>query len=119
MLASRCLPPGFGRGLHARAAARLGACALGASTVAAVAFPAAAATGRGEGASSLPPSRKGGRALKKGELPTLPCQQCGLPMNYRAKWRDLWPNVKFCSDRCKKAAKQKGAAGGGGEGEAA
>jgi hypothetical protein len=39
-------------------------------------------------------------------------------MNYRAKWRDIWPNVNYCSDRCKRSAKQKGS-GGGAEGEAA
>ena len=39
----------------------------------------------------------------KQSLPTKPCQACGLPMTWRKRWARTWPEVKFCSDRCRKA----------------
>lgn len=40
------------------------------------------------------------------------CQHCQRPMNRRAKWSDdaTWAAVKYCSDKCRKAAKRKPAA---------
>ncbi|WP_308632584.1 DUF2256 domain-containing protein [Massilia sp. YIM B02763] len=42
---------------------------------------------------------------KKADLPSKPCARCGLPFNWRKKWERDWENVKFCSERCRRAAK--------------
>lgn len=43
------------------------------------------------------------------------CQQCQRPMNRRAKLSDdaTWAAVKYCSDKCRNAAKRKQPAGDG------
>ena len=41
---------------------------------------------------------------KKADLPSKPCAQCGLPFNWRKKWERDWEQVKFCSERCRRAA---------------
>nr|WP_288435145.1 DUF2256 domain-containing protein [uncultured Deinococcus sp.] len=33
---------------------------------------------------------------------------CGLPFSWRKKWERDWDNVKYCSDRCRAAAKRSG-----------
>jgi len=43
--------------------------------------------------------------LKKGQLPTKICVTCGLPFEYRKKWRNNWPEVKYCSERCQRNKK--------------
>jgi hypothetical protein len=40
--------------------------------------------------------------LKKGQLPTKICVTCGLPFEYRKKWRNNWEAVKYCSERCQR-----------------
>ena len=49
---------------------------------------------------------------KKADLPSKTCAACGLPFAWRKKWERDWDNVKYCSDRCRKA---KAAAAPGGE----
>ncbi|RZK90337.1 MAG: DUF2256 domain-containing protein [Hymenobacter sp.] len=39
---------------------------------------------------------------KKGQLPTKICVTCGLPFEYRKKWRNNWAEVKYCSERCQR-----------------
>ncbi|KAI8832051.1 hypothetical protein BJ741DRAFT_615120 [Chytriomyces cf. hyalinus JEL632] len=36
------------------------------------------------------------------------CVQCQLPMTRRKKWASdvVWDEVRYCSDRCRKAAKK-------------
>ncbi|MEN1678492.1 MAG: DUF2256 domain-containing protein [Planctomycetota bacterium] len=43
----------------------------------------------------------------KPNLPTKPCQQCGRPMAWRKKWARTWEQVRYCSDRCRAAAKRE------------
>jgi hypothetical protein len=43
---------------------------------------------------------------KKSDLPTKLCAHCGLPFAWRKKWERDWDNVKFCSDRCRRAGAQ-------------
>ena len=31
------------------------------------------------------------------------CLACGRPFEYRKKWQDIWPEVKYCSAFCKSA----------------
>ncbi|MVN75226.1 DUF2256 domain-containing protein [Hymenobacter sp. HMF4947] len=40
--------------------------------------------------------------LKKGQLPTKICATCGLPFEYRKKWRNNWPEVKYCGEKCQR-----------------
>ena len=51
------------------------------------------------------------RMRKKADLPSKTCAACGLPFAWRKKWERDWDNVKYCSDRCRKA---KGAPAPGG-----
>jgi hypothetical protein len=44
-----------------------------------------------------------GRMRKKGDLPTKTCAACGRPMVWRKAWVKVWDEVRFCSDRCRKA----------------
>ncbi|RZK98238.1 MAG: DUF2256 domain-containing protein [Hymenobacter sp.] len=51
--------------------------------------------------------------LKKGQLPTKICATCGLPFEYRKKWRNNWEAVKYCGEKCQRtkttAVSQSGA----------
>lgn len=31
------------------------------------------------------------------------CAYCGRRMEWRAKWKDCWDEVKFCSERCRRS----------------
>jgi hypothetical protein len=35
-------------------------------------------------------------------LPTKICETCGRPFQYRKKWKLVWDQVKYCSEKCKK-----------------
>ncbi|MEJ7660547.1 MAG: DUF2256 domain-containing protein [Hymenobacter sp.] len=48
----------------------------------------------------LPPPHA--RVAEKGQLPTKICATCGLPFEYRKKWRNNWPDVKYCSEKCQR-----------------
>lgn len=39
-------------------------------------------------------SRKGGKAVKKGDLPLKVCAVCGLPFTWRKKWEKCWDEVR-------------------------
>ena len=54
-----------------------------------------------------------GKMRKKSDLPTKTCASCGLPFAWRKKWERDWDNVKFCSDRCRRAAKSSDKAASG------
>lgn len=53
-----------------------------------------------------------GGGLPPSQRPSKVCAACGLPFSWRKKWERDWENVKYCSERCKKAGKAKGGAGG-------
>jgi len=42
----------------------------------------------------------------KRSLPSKPCVQCGRPMSWRKAWAKNWAEVKYCSERCRAAARQ-------------
>jgi hypothetical protein len=51
---------------------------------------------------------KGGDAkprYTKSNLPTKVCATCNRRFAWRKKWERVWAEVKFCSERCRKAAK--------------
>jgi len=46
-------------------------------------------------------------AHKKIFLPEKICLVCQRPFTWRKKWERVWDEVKYCSDACRKNAKQK------------
>ncbi|MDX5445230.1 MAG: DUF2256 domain-containing protein [Zoogloeaceae bacterium] len=42
---------------------------------------------------------------KKSDLPTKLCVHCSLPFTWRRKWAIVWDEVRYCSERCRRAAK--------------
>jgi len=46
---------------------------------------------------------------KKGDLPTKTCAACGRPFAWRKKWARDWDQVRYCSERCRRTAANKGA----------
>ena len=46
------------------------------------------------------------KTVKKGDLPSKTCATCGKPFAWRKKWAKDWDAVKYCSDRCRDAAKR-------------
>jgi hypothetical protein len=43
------------------------------------------------------------RASKKRDLPRKICPVCGRPFTWRKKWAGVWDEVKYCSERCRRA----------------
>jgi hypothetical protein len=41
---------------------------------------------------------KTGRA----DRPTRVCAVCGRPFQWRRKWKDVWQDVRYCSERCRR-----------------
>ncbi|UCD68334.1 MAG: DUF2256 domain-containing protein [Betaproteobacteria bacterium] len=44
---------------------------------------------------------------KKYDLPNKLCQLCQRPFAYRRKWASCWDQVKYCSERCRRASKKQ------------
>jgi hypothetical protein len=40
---------------------------------------------------------------RKSELPSKDCLVCGRPFVWRKRWERVWDEVKFCSERCRRA----------------
>ncbi|PZO02711.1 MAG: DUF2256 domain-containing protein [Hyphomicrobiales bacterium] len=45
------------------------------------------------------------KRIEKSDLPRKPCQACGRPFTWRKKWERVWDEVKFCSERCRREAR--------------
>ena len=43
---------------------------------------------------------------RKGDLPQKTCAACGLPFTWRKTWEKVWEEVRYCSDRCRGAARK-------------
>ncbi|NBD19283.1 DUF2256 domain-containing protein [Aquabacterium fontiphilum] len=41
----------------------------------------------------------------KAHLPVKPCVHCQRPMAWRRKWARTWDEVRYCSERCRRAAR--------------
>jgi len=39
--------------------------------------------------------------MKKSQIPSKLCPICKRPFTWRKKWEKVWPEVKYCSKRCK------------------
>jgi len=35
------------------------------------------------------------------ERPTKVCDACGRPFQWRKKWKAVWDQVRYCSERCR------------------
>ncbi|GAQ79039.1 hypothetical protein KFL_000230190 [Klebsormidium nitens] len=46
----------------------------------------------------------------KSNLPEKICIVCNRPFNWRKKWEKCWDEVKYCSERCRRASKMGGPA---------
>jgi hypothetical protein len=42
------------------------------------------------------------------DRPTKTCACCGRPFQWRRKWKDVWAEVRYCSDRCRNLARRPG-----------
>lgn len=40
--------------------------------------------------------------IKKENLPTKVCPVCGRGFSWRKKWKKVWSQVKYCSERCRR-----------------
>ncbi|NNF66128.1 MAG: DUF2256 domain-containing protein [Gammaproteobacteria bacterium] len=38
---------------------------------------------------------------QKPNLPQKTCESCSLAFSWRRKWAKNWPDVKYCSQRCR------------------
>ena len=56
-------------------------------------------------AEAKPSARAFGGGKKPSERDSKICATCGKPFSWRKKWERDWDNVKYCSDRCRAAAK--------------
>ncbi|WP_415920939.1 DUF2256 domain-containing protein [Tateyamaria sp. SN6-1] len=45
------------------------------------------------------------RMRRKSDLPEKMCPVCNRPFTWRKKWERVWDEVKYCSDRCRRAAR--------------
>lgn len=43
------------------------------------------------------------RRVAKAGLPQKTCPACGRPFTWRKKWERDWDNVRYCSERCRRA----------------
>ena len=47
------------------------------------------------------------RMRKKGDLPEKICATCGTPFTRRKKRARVWDEVRYCSERCRRAGVPK------------
>ncbi|WP_130285664.1 DUF2256 domain-containing protein [Aquimarina brevivitae] len=45
--------------------------------------------------------------MKKTHLPTKICAVCERPFTWRKKWENVWDEVKYCSERCRRNRNKK------------
>ncbi|MCR9221844.1 MAG: DUF2256 domain-containing protein [Alphaproteobacteria bacterium] len=45
--------------------------------------------------------------VKKSDLPRKSCAHCGRETVWRRKWASTWEQVRYCSERCRRAAKAR------------
>ncbi|TWT94615.1 DUF2256 domain-containing protein [Stieleria varia] len=39
--------------------------------------------------------------------PSKTCVVCGRPFTWRKKWKDVWHEVRYCSERCRRVRTRK------------
>ena len=45
------------------------------------------------------------KRVAKADLPSKVCPVCRRPFSWRKKWEKDWEAVRYCSERCRRAAK--------------
>jgi len=50
------------------------------------------------------------KVRRKSDLPTKVCATCGRPFAWRRKWADVWDEVRYCSERCRRGRVSSAAA---------
>ncbi|MFQ3534917.1 MAG: DUF2256 domain-containing protein [Aggregatilineales bacterium] len=50
------------------------------------------------------PHKNTGRRKGSDPKPIKICPVCGRPFEWRKKWAKIWDAVKYCSERCRRAA---------------
>tara|TARA_B100000945_G_C20230154_1_gene524902 strand:- start:138 stop:287 length:150 start_codon:yes stop_codon:yes gene_type:complete len=40
--------------------------------------------------------------IKKSNLPEKTCLVCMRPYKWRKKWKSIWSEVKYCSEKCRR-----------------
>lgn len=51
--------------------------------------------------------KRRGKTVAKRDLPEKTCASCGLPFTWRKKWERVWDEVRYCSDRYRRAGPRK------------
>jgi hypothetical protein len=54
-----------------------------------------------------------GKRIAKADLPTKLCAACQRPFSWRKKWRNVWDDVRYCSDACRDGRKVRKPAASG------
>ena len=49
------------------------------------------------------PLRREKIKMKKYELSSKICVRCHRPFNWRKKWKKVWDDIKYCSERCRRS----------------
>ncbi|WP_071836894.1 DUF2256 domain-containing protein [Terrimonas ferruginea] len=47
------------------------------------------------------------RFTNKSALPQKVCPVCQRPFRWRKKWEKNWPEVRYCSERCRRTPQRK------------
>ena len=42
------------------------------------------------------------------DRPTKICPVCGRPFQWRKKWKAVWEEVRYCSERCRRQGRRPG-----------
>ncbi|MFI0403158.1 MAG: DUF2256 domain-containing protein [Cyanobium sp.] len=42
------------------------------------------------------------------DRPTKICPVCGRPFQWRKKWKAVWEEVRYCSERCRRQVRRPG-----------
>jgi hypothetical protein len=45
------------------------------------------------------------KTRRKSDFPQKTCAACGRPFAWRKKWAKVWDEVRYCSERCRRAPK--------------
>lgn len=48
------------------------------------------------------------KSIGKTNLPEKNCIVCQRPFTWRKKWQNVWDEVKYCSDACRKGTPRMG-----------
>ncbi|MGB0335213.1 MAG: DUF2256 domain-containing protein [Opitutales bacterium] len=52
--------------------------------------------------------RINGKTVSRENLPKKVCPVCERPFTWRKRWSSCWPEVRYCSDRCRRNRSVKG-----------